>query len=180
MDADLREEPIVHTASLTTAPPPRRGFPITRIASLAWRAVRSLETLAPIVDLAVRIGVASVFFKSGLSKLASWSSTLSLFENEYAVPLLPPEIAALMGTSVELFFPVLLVLGLGTRFAAFVLFVFNIIAVVSYPDLGEVGLKDHQMWGLFLLVTLLHGPGALSLDHFIRRRFFGLRAGEKS
>src|SRR3954453_6450285 len=61
---------IVHTASLTTAPPPRRGFPITRIASLARRAVRSLETLTPLVDLAVRIGVASVFFKSGLSKLA--------------------------------------------------------------------------------------------------------------
>jgi len=173
MGADLREEPIVHTASLTTAPPPRRGFPITRIASLARRAVRSLETLAPIVDLAVRIGVASVFFKSGLSKLASWSSTLSLFENEYAVPLLPPELAAYLGTGVELAFPVLLALGLGSRFAAFVLFVFNIIAVVSYPDLGAAGLKDHQTWGLLLLVTLLHGPGALSLDRLIGRRLFG-------
>ena len=54
---------------------------------------------------------------------------------------------------------------------AFVLFVFNIIAVVSYPDLGDVGLRDHQTWGLLLLVTLLHGPGKLSLDHLIARRF---------
>ena len=54
---------------------------------------------------------------------------------------------------------------------AAVLFVFNIIAVISYPDLSEVGLKDHQYWGLLLLVTLFHGPGKLSLDHLIRRKF---------
>ena len=88
------------------------------------------------------------------------------------MPLLPPELAAYMGTFTELFFPVLLVLGLGTRFAAGVLFVFNIIAVISYPDLGEVGLKDHQYWGLLLLIPLLHGPGKISIDHFIRRRFW--------
>jgi len=70
---------------------------------------------------------------------------------------------------------VLLVLGLGTRASALVLFVFNAIAVVSYPELGEVGLRDHQTWGLLLLVTLLHGPGALSLDHLIARRFAGTR-----
>ena len=46
---------------------------------------------------------------------------------------------------------------------------------MSYPDLGDVGLRDHQMWGLLLLVTLLHGPGKLSLDHLIGRRFLGRR-----
>jgi putative oxidoreductase len=145
----------------------------TRALGLAQAATRGLQTLSPAVDLLIRVLVASVFFKSGLTKIASWSSTVSLFENEYAVPLLPPEVAALLGTGVEMFFPVLLALGLGSRFAAAVLFVFNIIAVISYPDLGEVGLKDHQMWGLLLLVTLLHGPGRLSLDHLIARRFFG-------
>jgi putative oxidoreductase len=142
-----------------------------RGVALARTAVRGLSALAPAVDLAVRLLAASVFFKSGLTKIASWDSTLSLFENEYAVPFLPPEIAALLGTGVELFFPVLLVLGLGSRFSAFVLFVFNIIAVISYPDLGAAGLHDHQTWGLLLLVTLLHGPGALSLDHLIGRHF---------
>lgn len=140
---------------------------------LAQAAKRGLQTLAPGVDLLVRILVASVFFQSGLTKIASWSSTVSLFENEYAVPLLSPAIAALLGTGVELFFPVLLVLGLGSRLAAAVLFVFNIIAVISYPDLGEIGLKDHLTWGLLLLVTLLHGPGRLSLDHLLERRYFG-------
>jgi putative oxidoreductase len=124
-----------------------------------------------VVDLGVRLFIASVFFKSGLTKIATWSSTISLFENEYAVPLLPPEIAAFLGTGVELVFPVLLVLGVGARFSAIVLFVFNTIAVVSYPDLGDVGLRDHQTWGLLVLVILLHGPGKLSLDHLIARRF---------
>lgn len=128
--------------------------------------------LAQVLALVIRIWVAHAFFVSGLTKIQSWDSTVSLFENEYHVPFLPPEIAAYMGTATELFFPVLLVVGLGTRFAAAVLFVFNIIAVISYPDLGEVGLKDHQYWGLLLLVPLFYGPGKLSIDHLIRRRFW--------
>ncbi len=152
---------------LSTAAPP--GF-ARRALEQGRRLVRGLDHLSPVVDLALRLFVAAVFFKSGLTKLASWDSTLALFENEYAVPLLPPELAALLGTGVELFFPVLLVLGLGTRLAAAVLFVFNVVAVISYPDLGAVGLKDHQTWGLMLLVTLTHGPGALSLDRLLGRR----------
>jgi putative oxidoreductase len=139
--------------------------------TLAGDAIRWLDLLSPAIDLVIRVFVASVFFKAGLTKIVSWDTTLALFENEYAVPLLPPAVAAVLGTGVELAFPVLLVLGLGTRLSAFVLFVFNIIAVISYPEIGEVGLKDHQMWGLLLLVTLLHGPGTLSIDHLIRRRF---------
>jgi len=161
----------MHLAPLDATPlRPATARP-ARIAAIAERAGAALSFGAPLADLAVRVFVAAVFFQSGLTKIANWSSTLSLFENEYAVPLLPPAIAAFLGTGVELFFPVLLVLGLGTRFAAFVLFVFNIVAVVSYPDLGAAGLKDHQLWGLLLLVTLLHGPGALSLDRLIGRRW---------
>ena len=127
--------------------------------------------LAPVVDLAVRLVVGAAFFQSGLTKIQSWDTTLALFENEYSVPVLPPEVAAYAGTFTELFFPVLLVLGLGGRFAAGVLFVFNIIAVISYADLSEAGIMQHQYWGLLLLVTLFHGPGRLSIDHLIRRRF---------
>ena len=153
---------------------PRLGLR-RRALLLAQAALRRLDGLSPAVDLVVRVFVATVFFKSGLTKVASWATTVSLFENEYAVPLLSPEVAAALGTTVELVFPVLLVLGLGSRLSAVVLFVFNIVAVVSYPDLGEVGLRDHQVWGLLLLVTLLHGPGKLSLDHLIGRRFLGRR-----
>ena len=161
------------TPFTVSGPAPRTVSAMARFARLAGTVARRLESLAPAADLGVRVLVASVFFKSGLTKIASWSSTVSLFENEYAVPLLDPQTAALLGTGIELAFPVLLALGLGSRFAAFVLFVFNIVAVVSYPDLGAAGLKDHQTWGLLLLVTLLHGPGALSLDRLFGRRLFG-------
>jgi putative oxidoreductase len=93
------------------------------------------------------------------------------------VSLLPPEAAAVLGTGVELLFPLLLVLGLGSRLAAAVLFDFNIVAVISYPELSPAGLRDHITWGLGMLITLLHGPGALSLDHWLgRRRSAGRRA----
>lgn len=138
---------------------------------LQW-CINGLEWLSPLVSLLFRIWVANVFWKAGMTKLASWDSTLYLFEYEYAVPFLPTEIAAYLGTGVEIVMPVLLALGLGTRFSALVLFVFNIIAVVSYPTLNEIGIKDHQYWGLLLLVPLFYGPGALSLDHFIRKRLW--------
>jgi len=160
----------VHAASQSLASPARRPGLLHRSLAASQTVVRGLDRLSPLVDLVIRVFIAMVFFKSGLTKIASWASTVSLFENEYAVPLLSPEVAAALGTAVELAFPVLLVLGLGTRLSALVLFVFNIVAVISYPDLGEVGLRDHQTWGLLLLVTLLHGPGKLSLDHLLRRR----------
>lgn len=128
-----------------------------------------LDAAAPVGDLLLRLWVAHAFWVSGLTKIQSWDSTLYLFENEYAVPLLPPEMAAYFGTGIELVFPALLALGLAGRFAAFVLFVFNLVAVVSYPDLGAAGIEQHEVWGLMLLATLLHGPGRLSLDHGIRR-----------
>jgi putative oxidoreductase len=136
------------------------------------QAIRGLDLLSPVIDLALRIWVATAFFKSGLTKIESWDSTLFLFANEYHVPLLPSELAAYLGTAAELSLPILLVLGLGGRFAAAALLIFNIIAVISYPDPGEVGLRDHQVWGLMLLVTLLHGPGRVSIDHLLRRWVF--------
>lgn len=151
----------------------------TRIAqpiALVQGSIARLEWGTPALDLLVRVFVASVFFKAGLTKIASWETTLALFENEYAVPLLPVALAAFLATAAELAFPVMLVLGLGTRVAALGLFVLNAVAVISYPEIGEVGLKDHQHWGLLLLVSLLHGPGALSLDHLIGRRFGARRS----
>lgn len=133
------------------------------------RFYSGLDHLAPIADLLVRLWVAMVFFKAGLVKLQSWETTLLLFENEYHVPLLSTELAAFLATAVELVVPVFLALGLGTRLAAATLFVFNIVAVLAYPDLEGPGLVQHYLWGLLLLVTLLHGPGALSLDRVVRR-----------
>ena len=135
--------------------------------------VRFLELLGPLADLGIRLWVANVFWKSGLTKIASWESTLYLFEYEYQVPLLSPAMAAYLGTAAELTLPVFLALGLGGRWAAAALFLFNIVAVVSYPSLNPAGILQHQLWGLMLLIPLFYGPGKISLDYFIRRKCMG-------
>ena len=107
-------------------------------------------------------------------------STIFLFTHEYHVPLFSAEIAAFLATGVELGIPVLLILGIGGRIPAFILFVFNAVAVHSYPflftDEGAQGLKDHLHWGLLTMVPMLHGHGKLSLDYFICKRYCGKKA----
>src|SRR5450631_3989236 len=94
---------------------------------------RLIDKLQPIFALVVRLYVARVFFTSGLIKVQGWDCTVALFQNEFHVPALPPYAAAVLGTGAELFLAVLLALGIGTRFTAIAMFVFNIIAVISYP-----------------------------------------------
>lgn len=141
---------------------------------LACRAIDLLERLlTPLFDLGIRLYVAQVFFRSGLLKISDWSTTQLLFENDYHVPLLPPHVAAVAGATGELALPVLLTLGLAGRFGAAGLFVVNLVAATSFPDISDLGLKDHWLWGALLLVTLFHGPGRLSLDHWLRQRLRG-------
>ena len=141
-----------------------------RFAGLYCAASRLIDKLQPLLLLGFRLYVVKVFWMSGLTKIRDWSITLALFTDEYHVPLLPPPVAAFMGTATELSMPVLLALGLGTRFGAFVLFFFNIIAVVSYPALTDLQVKDHILWGTMILVLLCFGPGKISLDHLLERR----------
>jgi len=129
-----------------------------------------LDKSQPLFALAMRLYVAKVFIVSGWLKFSRWDSTLALFENEYHVPVLSPHAAAVMGTMAELGLPILLILGIGTRAAALALFAFNIIAVISYPDLSDAGLKDHYLWGMLMLVIAFYGPGTISLDRWLGRR----------
>ena len=131
---------------------------------------RLVDKLQPLLALVIRLYVAHVFFASGLVKLSNWNSTLALFENEYHVPLLSPQLAAYLGTAAEILLPVLLALGIGTRFAAIALFLFNIVAAISYPDLSDAGLKDHMLWGALILVTLVYGPGKCAVDPWLEQR----------
>jgi putative oxidoreductase len=122
-----------------------------------------------LLAIPLRLAVATVFWNSGLTKIASWDTTITLFTDDYQVPLLPPEIAAYMGTAVELTTPVLLVLGLLTRPAAAVLLGMTaFIEIFVYP----LAWPTHIQWAAMLLVLLCRGPGNLSLD-FLLQRWFG-------
>ena len=125
---------------------------------------RLAEGLCPLFDLGLRLYIAQVFLRAGLLKISNWPSTLHLFDYIYHVPLLPPHCAAMLGTTAELVFPILLALGLVGRFAAAGLFMTNSMASISFPDISELGLQDHYLWGMILLVLFFHGPGRWSLD----------------
>lgn len=123
-----------------------------------------LGTLQAPATLAARIFVGMAFFRSGLTKIADWDTTLALFADEYHVPLLPTEVAAVAGTFGELVFPVLLILGLLGRFSALSLSVVNVVAVLSLAEISPAGLQQHQFWGSLLLAIALWGPGKWSVD----------------
>jgi putative oxidoreductase len=142
-----------------------------RVARACTAVVGLIDSLQSLFALALRLYVGNVFFTSGLIKLSNWSATVALFANEYHVPVLPPHLAAVLGTAAEVGLPVLLVLGLGTRFTAFALFVFNVVAATSYPDLSPAGLKDHVLWGALLLVAFFYGPGRIAVDHWLKQRY---------
>jgi putative oxidoreductase len=138
-------------------------------------AGRCLDWLASPLLLAIRLYVPWQFFKSGLVKLQGWDSTLYLFREEYHVPLLPPVAAAVAGTMGEILFPVLLAVGLLTRYSAIGLSAVNVMAVVSYAHVllsegFEAALGQHYLWGSLLLVLAVFGPGRWSMDEFLRRR----------
>lgn len=144
-----------------------------KFVGLSSLAIRGLDFLTPVVDLGARLWLANVFWKSGMTKITTWDSTLSLFNYVYSVPVLPPELAAVLSTAVELGGAALLAIGLAGRFGTAALFILNIVAVISYPDLSEAGLKDHFFWGLLLLIFFVRGPGKLSVDYWIRSKFMG-------
>jgi putative oxidoreductase len=137
-----------------------------------------LDRLQPLLLLAARLYVAFIFFRAGMIKLEDWGATLALFRDEYSVPLLPPALAAYVGAFGETFFPILIALGLAGRFGAAALFMVNVMAVVSYPQLFTfecpAGIDSHYYWGSILLMLVAFGPGRISLDAMILGRL-GLR-----
>ena len=142
----------------------------TRLWLIGERVLGAVEWFRPLAQLVARAYVASVFFRSGLTKLRDWDTTLALFNDEYHVPLLSPTVAAFMGTGAELALPVLLVAGLFGRFAAAGLSVLNVVAVLSLADIPQAALMGHVFWGSVLAALLLWGPGRLSVDHYLMPR----------
>lgn len=121
--------------------------------------------------LVARLGIAAVFFQSGRTKVEGFltikPSTYDLFAAEYALPVIPPDWAARLATGAEHLFPLLLVLGLGTRLSALALLAMTaVIEIFVYP----LAWPTHLTWVGLLLPLIVRGGGEWSLDRWLRRR----------
>lgn len=123
-----------------------------------------------VLGVPLRLGVAVIFWNSAQVKLINWQRTVELFAEEYRVPLLPPELAAGMALAIEIACPILLVLGLMTRFAVVVLLGMTaVIQIFVYPEAWPT----HLQWTAMMMVLLCRGAGAFSLDRLLWRRLRG-------
>jgi putative oxidoreductase len=145
-------------------------FTTTLTFARSWleHLIAGLNALQPGAALAARLYVGYAFFLAGLTKIRSWETTLALFMDEYRVPVLPPEVAAVMGTAGELVLPVLLVLGLGGRMAALGLSVVNVVAVISLSEIAPAALSQHVLWGALLAALAIYGPSRWSIDQWLQ------------
>ena len=147
----------------------------TRKSAAVQIVQRAVATLGGIpnwfIALAARVFPAAVFWQSGETKTAGWHlkpSAMALFENEYQLPLLDPAIAAYASAFAEHLFPILLVIGFATRLSALaLLFMTAVIEIFVYPGAWTT----HGVWATCFLVVIARGPGALSVDHVIGRKF---------
>ncbi len=151
-------------ASLAEAvPAPPRG-PFALFARIAARLLP-----ADLILLVQRLGIAAIFFQSGRTKVEGWftlaDSTFYLFENDYALPLLPPVQAAYAATIAEHLFPILLVLGLFTRLSAAALLAMTlVIQIFVYPDAWPT----HLSWAGLAIPLIAMGGGRIALDRLVR------------
>jgi putative oxidoreductase len=127
--------------------------------------------LAPVLFLAIRLWMASIFFRSGLLKIQDLDGATFLFIQVHPVPFLPPELAAYLATTIELVCSTLLALGLAARFAALPMLAMALIIqfVVGAHD-PTFYQTEHDYWMFLLAVIVTKGPGRLSLDHLLARR----------
>jgi putative oxidoreductase len=125
------------------------------------------------IGLVGRLAIGLVFWNSGRTKVEGWNifhvsdKTLFLFREEYKVPFIPPEIAALSAQVAEHALSALIIIGLATRFSALGLLIMTlVIQIFVYPDAYVV----HGTWAAILLMLIKYGPGTLSADYLIYRR----------
>ncbi len=172
------------STSATTAP---RAI-ISRMENLIRCGIGLADRIPDsLIALLGRFSIAAVFWKSGQTKVQGFAidivsgefkfgvpqlsdSVVALFRDEYRLPLVPPEIAAPLAAFAEHLFPLLILIGLATRFSALALLVMTAtIQLLVYPD----AYPTHGVWAAVLLFLIAKGPGAVSIDRLIARRFIG-------
>ena len=147
-------------------------IPASGLAMAVAYVVAALDRIPYwLIALCARVFPAAVFWQSGQTKVAGWHlkpSAIALFQNEYQLPLIDPTVAAYLSAFSEHLFPILLVIGLATRFAAFaLLFMTAVIEIFVYPAAWPI----HGLWATCFLLLMARGAGACSLDHLIARGF---------
>jgi putative oxidoreductase len=139
--------------------------------ALVKRAIAWMEAIPYwFVAIITRIAIAGVFWQSGQTKVDGFhlsQSAVELFRSEYQLPLTDPVVVAYAAAIAEHLFPVLLVVGLATRFSALALLGMTlVIEIFVYPDAWPT----HGTWAACFLLLMTRGPGPVSLDHLIARR----------
>lgn len=141
---------------------------IAKYQPLIERTLARLTVLGSLVLLLERIWMARIFFRSGLTKIDDWSNTLYLFANEYSVPLLPPAFSAYSAAAIELSAPLFLIVGLASRLATVPMLAMTAVIQFTYESHS-----DHAVWAMMLGTILCFGPGRLSVDYWLRKKFLG-------
>lgn len=150
-------------------------MPAMNAVDLKFRTViAKLESVSydTLVATPARLFIAATFWLSGRTKVDGWltvnDSAFFLFQSEYRVPLLPYRLAAYLATYAEHLFPILLLIGFASRLSAAALLLMTlVIQLFVYPDAWAT----HLAWGTMLTFLIFRGPGALSVDHWLRRRW---------
>ena len=142
-------------------------MPRSSTMTLIQSAIDWLERIPySLLAVPLRLAVATVFWNSAQSHLASWDTTIELFQTEYRLPLIPPVFAAYFAVAVEVGTPIMLVLGLWTRVASLLLLgMVTVIEVFVYPQAWPT----HIQWAAMLLVLLSRGAGRFSVDQILKR-----------
>lgn len=141
------------------------------IAGLISALIRLYEKIpGDLVAILARAVIGLVFWNSGRTKVDGFAikdTTFFLFQEEYKLPLVSPDIAAYAATLSEHIFPILLWIGLAARFSATALLIMTlVIQTFVYPE----AYVTHGLWAVALLFIMINGPGVLSIDHLLKRR----------
>lgn len=151
-----------------------RNKPTFNLIHMSFVVIRWLESVSydTLISTPARLFIATTFFMSGRTKVEGFltlkPSTYFLFQYEYNIPIIPVPVAAHLATYSEHLFPVLLLIGIASRLSAVALLgITAVIQVFVYPDAW----LTHLGWAVALTFVMFRGPGTLSLDYLIRRRY---------